>query len=88
MALEALCAGCPVITTGLGAVPELLRNGQDALVIAHASPGALAEAVLRLARDRELAARLAQTGGRHVRERFGPDQSLTGFRAVLEELLG
>jgi glycosyltransferase involved in cell wall biosynthesis len=66
--LEALAAGCPLVTTALGARGLDLRDGDHALVADGA--GGLADAMVRLVEDRALAARVAASGRAHVAATF------------------
>ncbi len=62
VAFEALLAGQPVVSTSIGAVSELLRDGVDALLVPSERPRALAAAVARVLSDGDLARRLADVG--------------------------
>lgn len=57
--LEALAAGLAVLTTRVGALPEILRDGESALLVPHADAAALEEALFRLVTDADLRARLS-----------------------------
>jgi len=61
----ALAHGLPVVATRVGALPEVLRDGESGLLVPPESPGALAEALVRLFGDGDLRRRLA-AGGRAV----------------------
>ena len=61
----ALSLGLPVVATRVGGLPEVLRDGESALMVPPESPAALAEALVRVLGDTALQARLAQ-GGRRV----------------------
>jgi glycosyltransferase involved in cell wall biosynthesis len=79
VAIEAMHAGKPVITTrDAGGVCELVADGETGLVC-EPDPAAIAHAMDRLAQDRGLAARL----GRAARERAG---AIT-WDAVMAELI-
>lgn len=75
--LEAMAAGLPIVTTPVGAAPDLLRDGETALFVPSADAGALAAAVRRLLADPALAARLGrrarEDAGRWTRERAAGD---------------
>lgn len=86
VACEALLAGRPVVAMAEGAVPEVLRDGETALLVPPADPDAIARAALRLLRDPELGVRLVAEGRRDVRRRFSPDRSLAEFSRVVREL--
>jgi glycosyltransferase involved in cell wall biosynthesis len=60
--LEALASGLCVVSTNVGGIPFLLRDGVDALLVPPASPEAMAAAVARILDDRVLAARLSRAG--------------------------
>ncbi len=67
--------GCPVVATDVGACRELLTGrtpedkaiGDGGLVVPMASPGALARALLTLARDPELRATMGAALKQRVR---------------------
>ncbi len=57
--LEAMQAGLPVIACNVGAVPEVVTDGAEGLLIPPSDPEAMAAAAVRLADSPELRARLA-----------------------------
>jgi colanic acid/amylovoran biosynthesis glycosyltransferase len=60
--LEAQASGRPVVTTRHGAIPEFVLEGETALVVPEADPRSLAEALVTILRDHQLARRLASRG--------------------------
>jgi glycosyltransferase involved in cell wall biosynthesis len=68
--VEAMATGVPVVTTGISGIPELVSHERNGLLVAPEDPDALADALMRLHSDRELAGRLARAGTDTVRERF------------------
>ena len=58
--VEALAAGCPVIATAVGGVPEVVRDGENGLLVAPGDPTALGVAIARFFADGNLRARLAE----------------------------
>jgi glycosyltransferase involved in cell wall biosynthesis len=83
VAPEALLAGRPVVASRVGAIPEVLRDGVDGVLVDPDDPEELAAAVSRLAADPGLAGRLAETGRRRVLERFGYEQDLAAWQHVI-----
>jgi glycosyltransferase involved in cell wall biosynthesis len=59
--LEAMAAGRPVIASRVGGTMDIIQNGQTGLLVDEKDPGQLAQAIIRLLRDREAAEKL---GGR------------------------
>lgn len=57
--MEASNVGMPMVVTAVGELPVLLTDGVDALLVPPEDPGALADAVTRLAADAALRNRLA-----------------------------
>jgi len=57
--VEALAVGCPVIATAVGGVPEVVRDGENGLLVPPDDPEALAAAIRRFFGDHELRRRLA-----------------------------
>lgn len=57
--IEALCRGRPVLGARVGGIPDLVRDGENGLLVEPEDAGALADALVRLLTDRELLERLA-----------------------------
>jgi len=64
---EAMAVGTPVVTTDVAGNIELVLHEKTGLVVPVGSPGAIAEAAVRLLSDRAAAARLSAAGEEHVR---------------------
>jgi glycosyltransferase involved in cell wall biosynthesis len=84
---EALVAGRPVVASRVGAIPEVIRDGVDGLLVEPGDPGALTAAVTELMEDPARAAQLVESGRRRVLERFGYEQDLAAWRSVVEPVL-
>lgn len=59
--LEAMAAGLCIVTTNVGGLPDMLRNGEDALLVPPGDPEAMTSAVERILQEPGLAAHLSQT---------------------------
>jgi glycosyltransferase involved in cell wall biosynthesis len=68
--IEALAAGAPVVTTDVTAGNEVIAHEQNGLLTPYGDVDALAAAIVRLLRDRELAGRLAAAGRPEAFERY------------------
>jgi phosphatidylinositol alpha-1,6-mannosyltransferase len=62
--------GLPVVAGRSGAVPEVVRDGETGLLVDPEDPRAVAEAIVQLLADRDLARRMGETGRRWVTEEF------------------
>jgi len=61
--MEAMALGLPVVATGVGGVPEAVRDGVEGFIVPTGRPERLAEAIIRMARDPDLRARMAHASG-------------------------
>ncbi len=70
--LEALAVGTPVVATAVGGIPEVLRDGENGLLVPPRDVDAITAAVERLVRDDRLRGALAQAGRASVEELAEP----------------
>jgi glycosyltransferase involved in cell wall biosynthesis len=56
--VEAFCRGRPVVGSRVGGIPDLIEDGRTGVLVEPGNPKALAEALVRVLSDRELAARM------------------------------
>jgi glycosyltransferase involved in cell wall biosynthesis len=84
VAPEALVAGRPVVASRVGAIPEVIRDGVDGLLVPSEHPDALAAAVIRVLDDPALARSMVESGRRRVLAEFGDDQDLAAWSKAFE----
>jgi glycosyltransferase involved in cell wall biosynthesis len=75
--LDAAACGVPAIATAVSGIPEFVVDTETGIVVPEHDPVALAEAIVRLHDDRELAARLGEAARRRLQERHDPDTELS-----------
>ena len=68
--MEAMATGLPAVTTGVMGIPELVRDGENGVLVPPGRADLVADALGRLARDPELRARLGRAGRARVVEAF------------------
>ena len=68
--LEALAAGCPVVATPVGGIPEVIEDRRSGLLVPLEEPETLAERLEELRRDGELRRRLGEEGMARARLRY------------------
>jgi glycosyltransferase involved in cell wall biosynthesis len=80
--VEALAARNAVVTTRFGSVEELVREGESGLLVPPREPGAVAAALLRLARDPGLRTRLADAGHDQVAREFDLERCASTYHGL------
>ena len=81
--LEAMGAGLSVVTTIEGAIPEMVRDGEDGLVCPKNDPASLADAIHKLLTDNELRIRMGRNGKARYQELYTKER----FEKRLVEIL-
>lgn len=84
--VEAMYLGCPVVTTNVGGIPELVRDGEQGLLIPPRSPSILADTLQRLADDENLRRRLGQSARRRACD-YGSASMVEKLTSLYEELV-
>jgi glycosyltransferase involved in cell wall biosynthesis len=83
--MEAMALGLPVVASRHAGIPEIVSSGVSGLLTPEADPAALAEAILAIRRDPDLAGRLRGEAYADVRARFDAKrQSALLERRLLE----
>ena len=85
---EYLAAGCPLIAARVGVVPEVLVDGEHALLVAAGDAEALADALGRILADPALRERLGRSGRRLVEERYSGERLAGALESVYGRVLG
>ena len=85
-AIEAAAAGCAVIASAHGGLPEIIRDRQTGRLVAPGDPAALAAAAAELLDDPEQRARLGHAASLDVRERFSAGRLIERLQTLYDEL--
>jgi glycosyltransferase involved in cell wall biosynthesis len=81
--VEALAVGTPVVASAVGGVPEVVRDGENGLLVAPNDPAALAAAMTRVLEDDDLWQRLTAAARPSVAA-FGRDATYTRLESLLD----
>jgi glycosyltransferase involved in cell wall biosynthesis len=82
---QAMACGLPVVTTPVGSISELVRDGETGLLVPPGNAAALTDAISRLLSDVTLARRLAAAGREHVAARFTTTAMFDAMEKVLHQ---
>ncbi|HEX4048235.1 MAG TPA: glycosyltransferase [Elusimicrobiota bacterium] len=82
LALHAMSEGCPVVGAAAGAVPELVRDGENGLLFRPGDAGALSEQIVTLASTPGLSLKLIAEGVRTVERHSWDATAAAAFDAI------
>ena len=68
--LEAMALSRPVVASNVGGIPEMIENGRNGLLVPPHDPPALADAIVRLLTNHQLADMIGRAGHDTVHDRF------------------
>lgn len=83
---EAMSFGLPIVTTPVGGIPDRLLDGQNALFVTPKNAEAVAGAVLRLLKDRDLCFQMSRANLSKVRE-LTTDKVTPRYLDIFQKLL-
>jgi glycosyltransferase involved in cell wall biosynthesis len=82
--IEAMACGVPVIATRSGGIPEIVRHGEDGLLVTPGSIDEMTDTMEKMIKDEGLRRRLAQSAIRRA-EYFDLDTHIEKMRIIFEE---
>lgn len=85
-AVEAAAAGCAVIASAHGGLPEIIRDRETGRLFSPGDASALAKTAAALIDDPAEAARLGADAAADVRARFAPSRLLAAIQELYDEL--
>jgi glycosyltransferase involved in cell wall biosynthesis len=85
--LEAMAAGLPVIASDVGGIPELVEHDRNGVLVPVGDAAALADAILRLARDPERAATLGAMARQTIEGRYSFQRMVAAFESLYLDAL-
>jgi glycosyltransferase involved in cell wall biosynthesis len=80
--LEVLSLGTPIITTAVGGNGEVIKNGENGILVSYNDEGALLREISSLLTDREKAVRLAENGKKTIKD-FSEERMLSTLTEIL-----
>lgn len=87
VAAEAMLQGCPVVVSNYGPFPEFVCHEQTGLLVDQKDSESIAQAAIRLLRDRKFAETLAKKGQEYISSTYSRDRHLRETLLFYEEIL-
>lgn len=85
--LEAALAGAPIVAYDYEWHPELIRDGQNGILVPYRDASAMGRAAVALLRDPERAARLGEAARAEARDRYDHERIREAFRESYARVL-
>ena len=86
--MEAQLSGLPVVATRHAGIPDVVLDGETGFLVGEGDVQGMAEAMMRLAVDPALAARLGDGGRRRIQKGFTIDHHLQQLSSFLLAVIG
>lgn len=86
-AIEAAAAGCAVVASAHGGLPEIIRDGQTGRLVPPGDAAALARTARELLDDPAERERLGAAAAADVRDRYAPARLLESIQALYDSLV-
>ena len=80
--LEAMSAGCAVVASSVGGIPDVVTDHVDGLLVPANDSRALARALRRVLAEDDLAARLGSNARATVAARFSPERAMESLATL------
>jgi glycosyltransferase involved in cell wall biosynthesis len=81
--LETMACGTPVLATPVGAISDIIIDGETGFIMENNSPGYIAESVIRALNSPNLE-QIAEGGRRFVEGNFSFESTITRWKEMLE----
>jgi glycosyltransferase involved in cell wall biosynthesis len=85
---EAMCAQVPVLSTNISAIPELVENGKQGLIIPPNDVQQLVTAMKTLLLDQDLRKKMGKAGHEKIEQKFNIHKEVSRLLSVWREITG
>lgn len=85
--LEAMAMKKAIVATQAGGIPEVVSNGITGILVPPADSGSLAQAIIKLLKNKELRDKMGQKGYERVKESFNYPRMIKELEAMYDGLI-
>jgi len=85
--LEAMAAKKPIVATNVSAIPEIVSDGKTGILVPPSNAEALADGILRLIKQRNLAKTMAEAGRERLEVYFGIEKMVKKIERIYDGLI-
>jgi len=84
--VQAMSLGIPVVATNTGGIPEVVTTGKSGILVERAKPQALAEAILKLLRDKKKSKEMGKLAAEEVKIKFNLKDMVQATEEIYEKM--
>lgn len=85
VSIEAMAHHIPLVATNFGPIPEIVEDNKNGILVTPNDTGALAEAIIKLAKDQNKRRRFGKYGYHHVKTYYDITKTSATILSVLDE---
>ena len=85
--LEAFACGLPVVSTSVGAIPEIVADGKNGILVNVGDVQALASAMRKILKDKPLRMRMGRTNRATVEESYNKNLAVRQISSLIESVI-
>ena len=84
--IEAMAAGLPIVSTAVGGVPELLKNGREGFIVQPGDAEQLSAAMMTLLKDGDLRRTMGAAAATRAKEKFDVSAMVRAYEDLYDEI--
>ena len=84
--LEAMACGTPVLATSIGAIPDVIKDGETGFILKNNSPECIAENILRALNYRNID-KIVRNARKLVEEKYTYEAAVERYKEILNKIL-
>ena len=85
--METMAAGKPMVATNVGGNPELIVDAETGFIVPTRDPGALADKLVRMLSDRDVAAQMGRRAKARIMEKFSVQSLVKKTEQIYDSLV-
>jgi glycosyltransferase involved in cell wall biosynthesis len=82
--LEAMSVGLPIVTTPVGGIPDVIRDGEEGFLVSPGATDQLVRRIVELLSNENLRKRMGDAAQRRLRTDYSPETSLSALMALYQ----
>jgi glycosyltransferase involved in cell wall biosynthesis len=84
--LEAMACGTPVLAMPVGAIPDIIKDGETGFLLKSNHPKHIADKIIELLNKPELLEKVSKNAYNYVRENSSYEKTLESWRKIIREI--